>query len=73
MSISARPKADEDDVAASFSFLAVVDDENSSSLKKAVKKKAIIPQTSQEGQVKVFVWGLNDKDQLAGLKGSKVI
>lgn len=25
-----------------------------------------------ENQSKVFVWGLNDKDQLGGLKGSKV-
>lgn len=24
-------------------------------------------------RTKVFVWGLNDKDQLGGLKGSKVL
>lgn len=27
---------------------------------------------SFEGEPKVLVWGLNDKDQLGGLKGSKV-
>lgn len=28
--------------------------------------------TSNSRTTKVFVWGLNDKDQLGGLKGSKV-
>lgn len=30
------------------------------------------PEVWADGQAKVFVWGLNDKDQLGGLKGSKV-
>lgn len=28
--------------------------------------------TSEQAECKVMVWGLNDKEQLAGLKGSKV-
>lgn len=39
---------------------------------RTLRKKPSVTHTTQEGQVKVFVWGLNDKDQLAGLKGSKV-
>lgn len=29
-------------------------------------------QTKKENPIKVYVWGLNDKDQLGGLRGSKV-
>lgn len=31
-----------------------------------------VKQKDTNKQVKVFGWGLNDKDQLGGLKGSKV-
>ena len=40
--------------------------------RRAQRKKLIIAESAPEAQVKVFVWGLNDKDQLGGLKGSKV-
>ena len=34
--------------------------------------EGFIKQKNTNKQVKVFGWGLNDKDQLGGLKGSKV-
>lgn len=72
LTILGRLRSDEDDAAANFSFLASDREEeeeekvNSSSVKK--KKKA----TTKEIQTNVFCWGLNDKDQLGGPKGSKV-
>ncbi|XP_065932278.1 E3 ubiquitin-protein ligase HERC2 isoform X5 [Magallana gigas] len=72
LTILGRLRSDEDDAAANFSFLASDREEeeeekvNSSSVKK--KKKA----TTKEIQTNVFCWGLNDKDQLGGPKGSKI-
>lgn len=37
-----------------------------------VRKKAAGLESAATIRTKVFVWGLNDKDQLGGLKGSKV-
>lgn len=36
------------------------------------RKKSSGLETAGTIRTKVFVWGLNDKDQLGGLKGSKV-
>ncbi|XP_048589232.1 E3 ubiquitin-protein ligase HERC2 isoform X2 [Nematostella vectensis] len=72
LTISARPKADEDDVAASFSFLALDDDQDAARQRRLSRRKRSVSDSGQEGQIKVFVWGLNDKDQLGGLKGSKI-
>lgn len=36
------------------------------------RKKSSGPESAASIRTKVFVWGLNDKDQLGGLKGSKV-
>lgn len=72
LTILGRLRSDEDDAAANFSFLASDREEEedekvvSSSLKK--KKKS----ATKEIQTNVFCWGLNDKDQLGGPKGSKV-
>ena len=71
--LTARAKADEDDVAASFSFLALDEEDEAARQRRALRRKPTTTEPTQEGQVKVFVWGLNDKDQLGGLKGSKVI
>lgn len=71
--LTARAKADEDDVAASFSFLALDEEDEAARQRRALRRKPASTEPVQEGQVKVFVWGLNDKDQLGGLKGSKVI
>ena len=79
-------KADEDELAASFQYLAVqdyvVDDDDTAP---EVKGRRGAQQSRDElGQsrrrdrrlagerVTVFVWGLNDKDQLGGLRGSKI-
>lgn len=37
-----------------------------------IRKKAAGLESAAMIRTKVFVWGLNDKDQLGGLKGSKV-
>lgn len=37
-----------------------------------IRKKAAGLESAASIRTKVFVWGLNDKDQLGGLKGSKV-
>lgn len=37
-----------------------------------IRKKAAGLESAATIRTKVFVWGLNDKDQLGGLKGSKV-
>nr|XP_022328228.1 E3 ubiquitin-protein ligase HERC2-like isoform X2 [Crassostrea virginica] len=72
LTILGRLRSDEDDAAANFSFLASDREEEedekvvSSSLKK--KKKS----ATKEIQTNVFCWGLNDKDQLGGPKGSKI-
>ena len=70
--MTARAKGDEDDKAASFSFLALDEEDDAARKRRALRRKSSSSQTTPEGQVKVFVWGLNDKDQLGGLKGSKV-
>ena len=73
ISLTARAKADEDDMAASFSFLALDEEDEAARRRRALRRKpATTVEPTPEGQVKVFVWGLNDKDQLGGLKGSKV-
>ena len=69
VSIVGKLKVDDDDAAVGFSFLAQEDDYQAQAQRTT---KKIIPSESAEGQVRVFVWGLNDKDQLGGLKGSKV-
>lgn len=42
------------------------------SLLSLIRKKAAGLESAATIRTKVFVWGLNDKDQLGGLKGSKV-
>lgn len=37
-----------------------------------IKEQGFFKQKSANKQVKVFCWGLNDKDQLGGMKGSKI-
>jgi hypothetical protein len=53
--------------------MAIDEDDDIYVHKRILRKKPSVSQNAQEGQVKAFVWGLNDKDQLAGLKGSKVM
>jgi E3 ubiquitin-protein ligase HERC2 len=69
LSIQARIRSDEDDMAANFVFLASDNEEEERTQTSRKKSK---PTGTKEIQTHVFVWGLNDKDQLGGPKGSKV-
>lgn len=42
-------------------------------LSSLARKKSSGLESAATIRTKVFVWGLNDKDQLGGLKGSKVL
>ncbi|KAK8398901.1 hypothetical protein O3P69_004178 [Scylla paramamosain] len=59
------------DPASSVSFLAS-DNEDVEDEITDMSRKSLTSIMSFEGEPKVLVWGLNDKDQLGGLKGSKV-
>ena len=73
LSVIGRMRADEDDTAASFSFLASdkEDEEEDKTIIQTGRKKSKYT-GGKDIQTHVFVWGLNDKDQLGGPKGSKV-
>ena len=74
MSIVGRLCPDEDDIAASFSFLASEneDEDDRSNARALARHRSAEGINGRDIQTKVFVWGLNDKDQLGGPKGSKV-
>lgn len=78
-------KADEDELAASFQYLAVDDlmfDEEDTAVDIKGSRRGLsrddLGQSRRRDRrlagerVTVFVWGLNDKDQLGGLRGSKI-
>ena len=72
LSIVGRLRSDDDDLAANFTFLASDnEDDEEKPVTQALMKKSV-PPWSKEIQTHVVVWGLNDKDQLGGPKGSKV-
>ena len=71
LSIIGHLKSDEEDQAANFRYLASDNEDQDRPLTSATNKKQK-PITSQDIKTHVFVWGLNDKDQLGGPKGSKV-
>ena len=84
LTISGRIQYEDDRTGISFSFLASdgEDQEGADSRGGAamlsnnasvatINKKAKIS-SNQDTQTRIFVWGLNDKDQLGGPKGSKV-
>lgn len=72
LTIVGKRKSDEDQIACGFSFLAL--DQPTEKLTCAVspRKTQYSRKESKDGKVQVYVWGLNDKDQLGGQKGSKV-
>ncbi|KAK7486952.1 hypothetical protein BaRGS_00021768, partial [Batillaria attramentaria] len=79
LSIVAHRRSEDDDAVAGFSYLASdkeEDDErhllNQSGDSFNSGKKKLRPMSSKDIQTHVFVWGLNDKDQLGGPKGSKI-
>ena len=69
LQIVGRVKADDDDLLLNVTYLAS-DNEDELDARPFVKKMKQAGQ--KEVQTHVFVWGLNDKDQLGGPKGSKV-
>lgn len=75
LSIVGRLKSEEDDMAANFVFLASDNEEEEdqkSSASQVITKKVKAGSGAKDIQTQVVVWGLNDKDQLGGPKGSKV-
>ncbi|XP_022244118.1 E3 ubiquitin-protein ligase HERC2-like isoform X2 [Limulus polyphemus] len=73
LSVIGRLRTDDDDLAANYPFLAS-DEEEFEEEKPVILGSASRArgQATQDLQTKVLVWGLNDKDQLGGLKGSKI-
>lgn len=74
--ILGQQRSDEDGAALCMSFLASDNEEEeeedpSISSQSSLQKKCK-PMATRDVQTHVFVWGLNDKDQLGGPKGSKV-
>ncbi|XP_057611964.1 E3 ubiquitin-protein ligase HERC2-like [Chionomys nivalis] len=69
-----RIRAEEEDLAA-VPFLASDNEEeedDKGSTGSLIRKKTARLESAATIRTKVFVWGLNDKDQLGGLKGSKI-
>ena len=76
LSIIGQRRSEDDCGVLSMSFLASdneeeEEEEQSISSQSSLQKKPK-PVGTREVQTHVFVWGLNDKDQLGGPKGSKV-
>ncbi|XP_034287268.1 E3 ubiquitin-protein ligase HERC2 isoform X1 [Pantherophis guttatus] len=74
LSILGRIRAEDEDLAA-VPFLASdneEEDDDKANTGSLVRKKTTGLESAASIRTKVFVWGLNDKDQLGGLKGSKI-
>lgn len=74
LSVVGRLRPNDDEMAASISFLASESEEDDERLRarSQLTGRTGADVTGRDIQTKVFVWGLNDKDQLGGPKGSKV-
>uniref|UniRef100_A0A8C0GP25 E3 ubiquitin-protein ligase HERC2 n=1 Tax=Chelonoidis abingdonii TaxID=106734 RepID=A0A8C0GP25_CHEAB len=74
LSVLGRIRAEDEDLAA-VPFLASdneEEDDDKANTGSLVRKKMAGLESAATIRTKVFVWGLNDKDQLGGLKGSKI-
>ncbi|XP_056895397.1 E3 ubiquitin-protein ligase HERC2 isoform X2 [Takifugu flavidus] len=74
LSIIGRIRAEDEDVA-TVPFLASdneEEDDDKTATGSLARKKSSGLESAGTIRTKVFVWGLNDKDQLGGLKGSKI-
>lgn len=68
-----RRKTEADDTT-NYPFLALDNDHDyGTDIISADSRKNNCLQVQRDLETKVYVWGLNDKDQLGGLRGSKVI
>ncbi|XP_071496413.1 E3 ubiquitin-protein ligase HERC2-like [Diadema antillarum] len=76
LSIVGRSRPDEDDLASTFAFMSSdnEDDQGTSMISRLSSRQrgSSDHASSREIQTKVYVWGLNDKDQLGGPRGSKI-
>ncbi len=78
MSVVGRFRSEDEDSGNSFTFLASDNEEEEEERSNTVqpssvaRQKVKTPGGPKDIQTHVFVWGLNDKDQLGGPKGSKV-
>ncbi|XP_041128227.1 E3 ubiquitin-protein ligase HERC2-like isoform X2 [Polyodon spathula] len=74
LGVVGRFRAEDEDLA-TVPFLASdneEDDDDKTTTGSLVRKKSAGLECAATIRTKVFVWGLNDKDQLGGLKGSKI-
>ncbi|XP_061744248.1 E3 ubiquitin-protein ligase HERC2 isoform X2 [Nerophis ophidion] len=74
LAIVGRVRAEDEDLA-TVPFLASdneEEDEDKAAAGSLARKKSSGLESAATIRTKVFVWGLNDKDQLGGLKGSKI-
>ncbi|XP_077559435.1 E3 ubiquitin-protein ligase HERC2 isoform X3 [Haemaphysalis longicornis] len=75
LSILGRPRGEDEDFSPTFPYLASDwedTDDTALGTQSQSQRTARPSENFKDFQTKVFVWGLNDKDQLGGLKGSKV-
>ncbi|XP_033111225.1 E3 ubiquitin-protein ligase HERC2-like [Anneissia japonica] len=75
LTITGRMRTEDDDIAANFSFIASDNEEDVDEEGKGGTQNSLRLRSNTAGpeiHTKVFVWGLNDKDQLGGPKGSKI-
>ncbi|XP_023218340.1 E3 ubiquitin-protein ligase HERC2-like isoform X1 [Centruroides sculpturatus] len=72
LTIIGRLRTDDDDLVANYPYLVSEEEENDEQPPFLCSQKRGKHDMRHDLQIKVFVWGLNDKDQLGGLKGSKV-
>uniref|UniRef100_T1IYS2 HECT-type E3 ubiquitin transferase n=1 Tax=Strigamia maritima TaxID=126957 RepID=T1IYS2_STRMM len=70
LTIVGRPQSDDEDLVTSISYLVSDSEEVEEDLVALNKRNRSDAQ--KEFQSRIYVWGLNDKDQLGGLKGSKI-
>ncbi|XP_028301238.1 E3 ubiquitin-protein ligase HERC2 isoform X2 [Gouania willdenowi] len=74
LNIVGRIRAEDEDLA-TVPFLASdneEEDDDKTATGSLIRKKSSGLESAATIRTKVFVWGLNDKDQLGGLKGSKI-
>ncbi|XP_077153037.1 E3 ubiquitin-protein ligase HERC2 isoform X1 [Ranitomeya variabilis] len=74
LSVIGQIRAEDEDLA-TVPFLASdneEEDDDKATTGSFIRKKAAALESAATIRTKVFVWGLNDKDQLGGLKGSKI-
>ncbi|XP_054929802.1 E3 ubiquitin-protein ligase HERC2 isoform X6 [Dermacentor andersoni] len=75
LSILGRHRGDDEDFSPTFPYLASDWEDTEDAVmgtQQQSQRAARASENFKDFQTKVFVWGLNDKDQLGGLKGSKV-